>query len=603
MKEARIRTDGGNLYPDAVVNDTLRRPSRWNCEVVGICALLVILVILIFGQTLRFDFVNYDDALNVSENAGVVAGISLSGIAWAFTHTQVGRWAPVTAISRQFDCQFYGLWAGGHHLTNLLLHALVSVLLFLLLLDLTRSVWRGAFVAAVFALHPLHVECVAWVSARGDLLCAVFFLLSLSSYANYARGRRHRIHYVLCLLWFTLGLMSKSMIVTLPFVLLLLDYWPLGRFREKLQLRRLLIEKVPFLVLSAASCAATVIAQEVSRVEKTHYTLALRVGNALVGYVIYLGRTIYPFRLAVLYPPLPNGWSAWQVMADCLLVVALTAGAIMLRRKQPYLPVGWLWYLGMLVPVSGIMQVGAQVYTDRYTYLPHIGLCMAGTWAVGDWAGRLRHRCFLTGAFATAALCILAVVAYRQTSYWRDSVTLWTHTLESTQDNADAHNNLGTGLARKGRQAEAIDQFREALKINPAYIECHANLALSLDMQGRAAEALLEYRKVLEAAPDSVNPLNNLAWLLATNADPSVRNAHLAMQLAGRARMLTSAQDANVLDTLAAAYAAAGRFSDAVQTAKNALQLAESKSNTKLVGALRREIKLYEACHPYEDAH
>jgi protein O-mannosyl-transferase len=577
------------------------KSQRW--QVAGICAALVILVFIVFGQTIGHGFVNFDDDEYVYENPMVSKGLSFETVGWAFTHIHAGNWHPLTTICHMLDCQLYGLWAGGHHLTSVLLHSACAVLLFLLLLDMTGAMWRGAFVAAVFAIHPLRVESVAWVAELKDVLSGLFFMLTLWAYLRYARNPKSGRGYAMVVLWFALGLMSKPMLVTTPFVLLLLDYWPLGRLQNASQFPSLLREKLPLLALSALSCAATVFAQRKAIEPMTRSPLSLRVGNALVAYVVYLGKLIYPSQLAVFYPLPKGGSEPWQVMDACLLLAGLTAGAYLLRRREPFLLVGWLWYLGMLVRVIGILQVGSQAYADRYTYLPQIGLCIAGTWMAADWAGRRRCRCAPLGGVAVVILCVLLVAASYQTSLWRDSETLWTQTLERTRDNYVAHNNLGLTLAEQGRTDEAIAHFREALRIDPGYAKARYNLGMALAEQGHTEEAMTQYRQVLEALPDSVEALDNLAWLLATSADPSVRDGPKAVQLAERARTLTKGGDANILDTLAAAYAEVGDFAKAVQTAQNALQLAQARSNTQLAEALRGEISLYQAGRRFEAAH
>jgi tetratricopeptide (TPR) repeat protein len=483
-------------------------------EVACICALLVIMVFVVFGQTVGHGFVNYDDDTNVYESPEITAGVSLHGIAWAFTHTQVGRWAPVTAISRQIDCQFYGLWAGGHHRTNVLLHAAATVLLFLALLKLTGAIWRSGFVTAVFAVHPLHVECAAWISARGELLCGVFTMLALWSYTIYARKPERPFHYAMSICWFSLALMSKPTIVTLPFVLLLLDYWPLGRFRSRSAFPGLLKEKLPLFTLSALSCVGAVLAQKRDIHPAEIIPFSLRVGNAVVAYVVYLGKLIWPSQLAVLYPPLNNGSPAWQVMDACLVLAALTAGAYALRRKQPYLLVGWLWYLGMLAPMIGLVQVGREAYADRYTYLPQIGLCMAGTWAAADWAGRRLYRRATLGGAASVILCALLVAAWHQTGYWRDSVTLWTHTIACTGDNADAHNNLGLALVEQVRTGEAVSEFRETLRIDPSYIDAHRSLGVIFLGKREPDQAIAEFQKAVAIDPNAAPDHDNLGVAL-----------------------------------------------------------------------------------------
>lgn len=659
--------EGRDRQPPAA--EGIRTESKWrNWQIGGICALLVILVFAVFGQTIRFKFINYDDNEYVYENPVVSQGISFHGVWWAFTHVHAQNWHPFTTLLHMCNCQYYGLWAGGHHLTNVLLHAAVAALLFLVLLDMTGAFWRSGFVAAVFAIHPLRVESVAWVSELKDVLSGVFFMLILWAYGRYARRPESKRRYAIVVLFFVAGLLSKPMLVTVPFLLLLLDYWPLRRLTQISQLPPLLKEKLPFIVLSVASCIATVIAQKQAIDPIDHVPLSLRLGNALVAYVVYIWKLIYPSQLAVSYPLLIDGLKTWQVTGACLLLVAVTTAACILRRNQPYLLVGWLWYLGMLVPVIGILQVGHQAYADHYTYLPEIGLCIAGTWSVAEWNGLKRMpRLFLLGT-AVFALCGLTAVAFQQTTYWYDSDSLWVHTLKCTKDNEFAYNNLGDSLLLQGRTSEAIADYREALRINPAFtpaennlgvaliysgdlpegimhlekylevfpgnVRAHYNLAdalirsgrlddaeyhfrkalelkpdyseasfklaLALAQEGKFGEAVIQYQKVLQAVPDSLPALNNLAWLLSTSAEASIRDGARAVQLAEHALKLTKGRNASVLDTLAAAYAKEGDFSAAVQTAKKALQLAEAEFNIRLSDSLRREIELYEAGRQFQ---
>jgi tetratricopeptide (TPR) repeat protein len=644
--------------------------KRRNWLVAGICATLMILILIVFGQTIGNGFINFDDDHYVYQNPMVLRGLSLDGIGWAFTHVHSNNWHPLTTLLCMLDCQMYGLWAGGHHLTSVLLHAACAVLLFLLLLEMTGKMWRSGFVAAVFAIHPLRVESVAWVSELKDVLSGVFFMLTLWAYVRFTRRPDSKGRYAMVLIWFALGLMSKPMLVTVPFVLILLDYWPLGRFQKLSQLPVLLREKLPLFALSVLSCVATVLAQEQAIQTIEHFPLALRIGNALIAYVAYLGKLIWPRGLAVLYPLLKDGTPAWQVIDATLLLAALTAGAWLVRRKQPYLLVGWLWYLGMLAPVIGILQVGGQAYADRYTYLPQIGLCLAGTWMAAEWAGERRRRRAMLGSIASAILCALLAVAYHQTAYWRDSETLWSHTLECTRDNSIAHNNLGLVSLDQGRPTEATAHFREALRINPidgkAYYnlglvlcqqghteeaaaefrkaielnptdgKAHNNLGVVLCQQGRMEQGIAEFRAALEIEPDDAeadknlgnavfrrgsaaeaigyeqkalelqpadaSAQNDLAWMLATAPQPSLRDGARAVKLAMQACRSSGGNNPLTLRTLAAAYAEAGQFPDAVQTAQRALQLAQAQSNTNLAGTLLRELKLYEAGRRIEEA-
>jgi tetratricopeptide (TPR) repeat protein len=517
-----------------------RETSRRNWRVAGICALLVILVFTVFWQTVGYGFADFDDDLYVYQNPMVLKGISLEGIGWAITHVVAGNWHPLTILLHMLDCQMYGLWAGGHHLTNVCLHAACSALLFLLLLEMTGKMWRSGFVAAVFAIHPLRVESVAWVSELKDVLSGVFFMLTLWAYVRYTR-QDSKGRYAMVLLWFALGLLSKPMLVTIPFVLLLLDYWPLGRFQNRSQLPGLLREKIPLFALSAASCVATVLAQRQAIQSIEHFSLSLRIGNALVACVVYVGKLIWPTHLAILYPLLKDGVPAWQVIDATLLLMALTAGAWLLRRGHPYVIVGWLWYLGMLAPVIGILQVGHQAYADRYTYLPQIGLCIAGAWMAADWAGRRRGRRAALGGIALVILCVLPVAAWHQTTYWRDNETLWTHDLACTRENWAAHNNLGMALYQRGSTEEAMAQFREALRLDPDNAQAHTNLGNTLLREGYTEEAIAEYREAFKIDPAEAEAHYDLGNALlqqgrteeaiaqfreAIRIDPADANAH-----------------------------------------------------------------------------
>jgi protein O-mannosyl-transferase len=424
------------------------------------------------------------------------------------------------------DCQFYGLNPGGHHLTNVLLQATAAILLFLVLRRMTGFLWRSAFVAAVFAIHPLRVESVAWVAERKDVLSGVFFMLTLGAYVRYARQPWSPARYGLVALLFALGLMSKPMLVTLPCVLLLLDYWPLNRWRADAAAqpvfqmggrripRRVILEKLPLLGLVAASCVATLFAQTEIVRSFDQISLPLRVGNALISYVTYLEQMFWPSGLAVLYPFPANGGSLWEKILAVVFLVSISAGVFGLRKTRPYLLVGWLWYLVMLTPVIGIVQVGSQARADRYTYLPQIGLYVLLTWAVAELSIGWRYRRVLLGGGSAVILAALIFCARAQTAYWRDSESLWTHALACTSDNTFAHNNLGLALFEKGGVDEAIAQYRVALQINPDSAQAHYNLGLALLQNGNVDEAIAHFQRSLEINPNSAEAHNNLGHAL-----------------------------------------------------------------------------------------
>jgi tetratricopeptide (TPR) repeat protein len=627
-------------------------PAGWSDRwaVRGVCIFLAAIIWAVFGQALGHEFVNYDDDVYVYENPEVVGGLTLHGIARAFIHVHAFNWHPLTWVSHMLDCQLYGLNPGGHHLTNILLHTVTAILLFLVMRRMTGALWRSAFVAMVFAIHPLRVESVAWVAERKDVLSGLFFMLTIGAYVRYVQkkaeveGRKSRaraapalnprlwtLDYYLVLIFFALGLMCKPMLVTLPLVLLLLDFWPIQRFNDS-TVSRLLVEKLPFFGLAVAAGVVAIFAQTGTIKTFEQISLPLRVGNALVSYVAYLGQMFWPSGLAVLYPLAARDIGISGVVLSLVLLAGISAGAFVLRRR-PCLLTGWLWYLVMLVPVIGIIQVGSQARADRYTYLPQIGLYLSLTWAAADLCAGGRRRRVVLGGCAAIIVVALIFCARAQVAYWRNSESLWTHTLACTSDNFVGHNNLGNALLQKGSVNEAMAQYQKALQINPDYAEAHNNLsnallqkgnvdeaithlqkALQIDpdyayahnnlgnaliQKGSVNEAMAHYQKALQIKPDYLEVQNNLAWVLATCPQALLRNGNEAVKLARRANQLAGYGNPVVLGTLAAAYAEAGRFPEAVETAQRALQLAETQSNTALADALRSQIKLYQAGLPF----
>jgi tetratricopeptide (TPR) repeat protein len=702
--------------------------------VIGICAALAILVFLVFGQTSRHEFVNYDDGWYVYANPSVTSGFTPTGVVGAFSQKTEGLWTPLVTISHMLDWRLYGSWAGGHHLTNVALHLGSVILLFLILLQMTGAPWRSAFVAALFAIHPLHVESVAWISERKDVLSGFFFMLTLGAYLRYVQRPRSVRRYLAVPFLFAIALMSKPMVVTLPCVLLLLDYWPLKRLfnpppvegedspGEAMRSRinwRVVVEKLPLLALSVGLCFITTTTfgpRAPFSVEGPHTPFWTRVSEAPVWWATYLLQMFWPVGLSVIYThfeaslrwaPAAIGW-----MGAFSLVIFLV------RRRHPYLWMGWLWNLGMLIPVLGFVQISRHARADHYNYLPQIGLYIGLTWLAADWAAERRPRRVALGAMAGVTVSILSIVAWRQTGFWRDGVTLWTHALECTKDNymarsilglalirqgritegveqcraalaahpdqfdaqynfgvalfqlgsddnsilqsrgalkgwtdevishyrqalqidpgnINAHNNLGDALAREGRTDEAISEYRtvlrispgnavahynlgkvldslgqtgqavaeyrESLRFNPDYADAHNNLGIVLAQQGQIAEAITHMRKALELEPSSLSHKNNLAWMLATAPEPSLRDGPRALALAIEVNQSVGGVNPNVLRTLAAAYAEAGRFPDAVRTTRQALQVPETQSNPDLADELQRELKLYEAGHRFEN--
>lgn len=591
----------------------VRSRDRWLTAV--ICIFLTLAVWVVFGQTLHDKFVNYDDARCIYENPAINGGISPRSVAWIFTHKNDSeQWLPLTDISHMADWQLYGANAGGHHLTNVLLHAANAMLLFLLLRMMTGCLWRSAFVASVFAIHPLRVESVAWVTERKDVLSGLFFLLTLVCYVKAVHGDKWRAageskpavgiascntchwspFYWLALVCFTLGLMSKSMLVSLPFVLLMLDYWPLNRFspsssgipaaRQNFRFN-LLMEKTPFIVLSAVSCAVTVLTQKDAMLALHNLAFPWRLGNALVAYVDYLWQTIWPVGLAVLYPHPENHLSIMKACLSGLLLVIITAGVMAVWRKWPSLSVGWFWFLGMLVPVIGLLQVGEQARADRYTYLPQIGLMIMAAWGTVGICGSRRYCRVILGLAAAAVFAALMVVARVQTGYWKDSFSLWTHTLAVTSANPSAHSGLGMALADQGKLPEAIQEYEEAIRLKPDLPVAHYNLGVALASQGKLDEAIQHYQRAIQIRPDYPEALNNLGNALgeAGRLPEAVQQFERALQ--------ARPDFAEAHFDLGVALARQDKLDEAIPHFQEALALAAAQNNKALDESIRTALK------------
>jgi hypothetical protein len=437
------------------------------------------------------------------------------------------------------DCQYFGLNPWGHHLTSVLLHAVNTLLVFLLLRRLTGALWRSALVAALFGLHPLHVESVAWVAERKDVLSACFGLLTLMLYARYAQkaasGEERKpsscvrpltsVHYWLTLFFFTSGLMSKAMLVTWPFVMLLLDYWPLCRF-ELSTIRRLVAEKIPFFALSAAASVVTFVVQKkggaVMPVE--NLSLSARSANALVSCCRYLGKMFWPTDLAVFYPH-PGHWPIGEVLLAGGVLLGIAVLFIVKRRQYPFLLMGWLWYCGTLVPVIGLVQVFTQAMADRYAYIPSLGVLLLATWGAYELARRWRHHVIALSVAGTAALVLCLALTRQQIGYWKDSEALFRHALKVTENNPFAHNSLGAVLVKKGQIDEAIRQFREAIRLKPDYAGTYNNLGVALVKKGQIDEAIGQFQEAIRLKPDYTDARNNLrnALLKKGQADGGIR--------------------------------------------------------------------------------
>ncbi len=521
--------------------------DRW--LVAGVCLFLAAIIWLVFGQTLGHEFVNFDDDDYVYKNLVVQKGLTWEGFRWALTFGGIGHWHPLTWLSHMLDCQLYGLQAGGHHLTNLLLHGAATILLFLVLRRMTGFLWRSAFVAAVFAIHPLRVESVAWVAERKDVLSAFFFMLTLGAYVQYVekskvQNPKVKVWYGLMLLSFTLGLLSKNMLVTAPFVLLLLDYWPLRRLEfstlnsnisragpQASIILRLVAEKIPLLVLTAGSCVVTAMVPE--KLTAGQLPVGLRLENAVIACVIYLWQMIHPTGLACLYPNPTSYFPLWQVAAALGLLLVISLAAWVFRRTHPYFVVGWLWYLGMMVPVIGIVQISSYAHADRYTYLPQIGLYLLLTWAAADLCAGWRYRRVVLGTGSTVILMALIFCARTQTAYWRNGESLWTHTLACTTNNFIGHNNLGHALIQKGDVDKAIGQYQTALQINPSYAIGFYNLGNAFYQKGKTDEAIACYQSAVQISPDFADAHNNLgnALLQKGDVDEAITQCQKALQI------------------------------------------------------------------------
>jgi len=491
---------------------------------VVICLLLLGIVWVVFGQILRHDFVNYDDGAYVVGNAHVLNGLNWPGVKWAFTTGHTGYAHPVTWLSHQLDCQLYGGWAGGHHLTSVVIHSINSILLFLLFARMTNAVWPSAFVAALFAIHPLHVESVAWVAERKDVLSGLFFLLTLHAYVAYV-AKRNLGRYLLALGLFALGILSKPMLVTVPGVLLLLDYWPLNRMRlwasedestSRLRLGPLILEKIPIGLIAAGwSLLTFVLQKEYGAVaNETQFGITHRLANALVSYVMYLWNTVWPRDLALFYP-YPERLPFAAVLFAAVFLLLISVFCFLKLKSSPYLTVGWFWYVGMLFPVIGLIQVGGQARADRYTYLPQIGLFVLVTWGVIRLLTRWPRGRYPLAVVSSLVIIALTTCSYVQASYWRNSETVWTHSLSLTVGNHIAHNNLGNVMADKSQIDDAIFHFRKAVEIYPDYCEAQGNLGRALMLKKQSDEAMVHFRKALETCKDRSDVYNLLGHALA----------------------------------------------------------------------------------------
>lgn len=501
---------------------------------------LIVMTAVVFEPLRHNRFLSYDDAQYVTENRHVLAGVTREGVAWALTSTEASNWHPLTWISHMVDVEIFGLDPGGHHGMSLVIHTLNALLLFLLLNRMTGRSWQSWAVASLFAVHPLHVESVAWVAERKEVLSTFFLLLTVGAYNWYAGSPRPG-RYLLTAALFAMGLAAKPMIVTLPLLLLLLDYWPLNRWggdpfssfpfsgaESRHTGLRLIKEKIPLAILSLASATVTFVAQTKGGAAKAIeiYPLWSRAANAANSTVAYLQDALFPAKLSVLYPHPGRELNLSTTLISCLTLTVITAAALAGRHRHPYLPVGWFWYLVTLIPVIGLVQVGDQARADRYTYIPLIGIFVAIAWA----SGRLLRRRSAAAALAVAApfaLAALMAAARVQVGYWKDDYTLFRHALDVTSENSMGHNNLGVALAGRGDIEAAVSHFREALRIRPHFSKAHLNLGAALQNRGSTEEALHHYRRALEIEPSYAKAHNNLAAILIDRGEYDLALQHL----------------------------------------------------------------------------
>jgi tetratricopeptide (TPR) repeat protein len=687
-------------------------------QVLFISIALVAATLAAYEPIRHNDFVSYDDTTYITENPNVTGGITQHSIVWAFTTGHSSNWHPLTWLSHMLDYEIYGLNPLGHHITNVLIHIVNSLLLFWILRKMTGTIWTSAFVAGVFALHPLQVDSVAWAAEKKTVLSGLFWLLTIAVYIHYTKQPRLG-RYLLLFVVFGFCIMTKPVVVTLPLVLLLLDYWPLERvkwgqlgtpssptkvIRHKASMGRLITEKIPLFALSAILCLITFVSQKSGGavIELETVPLDYRIANMFFSYIRYIGKMIWPSRLAVFYPYHIADLSVTTVIICAALFALITILAIYTYRQNKHITTGWLWYVVTLVPVIGLVQAGFQSLANRYMYLPMLGLLIIIAWSAKDLIVKHPQLKAVTAVMGTIVLLSLLILTRAHVRHWQNSITLFEYALKTTTNNATAEVNYGIALLHEaGRFDEVISHLRKAVRLNPTFaiarynlgkillqqgksneaIECfnellqqngdsaeaHFNLAVAFNMQkkyddaikhlakvleidpnypdarnkmeitliisgrtndafayfneilrtskdpaeeytnlgvvytqaGKYELAIQSFTKAVELKPNSTTTLNNLAWTLATTGDVSVSDANKAVELAQHACELTGYKNPSFLDTLAAAYAAAGKFDDAVKTAKQALDIAKSGDQEGLTNEIQSHIKLYQAGQPH----
>ncbi len=574
---------------------------------VMVCLFIILSTFSVYWQIHNYDFVNFDDYKYVSDNRHVQVGLTIESITWAFTTFHAGNWHPLTWLSHMLDYQLYGLNPGGHHITNLFFHIANSLLLFFVFRKMTGHFWQSAFLALLFALHPLHVESVAWISERKDVLSAFFWILTMWSYIRYVQHPGID-KYLLVLLFFILGLMSKPMLVTLPFVLLLMDYYPLSRFQksdggknifQRSIVFRVILEKLPFFVLVVISSAITFYAQMHGGAVKSLEIIPIqtRIANALISYAAYILKMLCPSRLAVLYPH-PGSFPWWQIAGACFLLLSISFLAIRIRKQSPYFITGWLWYLGTLVPVIGLVQVGNQSMADRYSYIPLIGIFFIISWGIPQFIQRWRHVKKILPIIAITISFILMGVTFIQAGYWKNSIILFKHALGITANNFIIHNNLGLVLREQGLIDEAIRHYEDALRIRPDFVEAHYNLGNALQEQGLIDNAIRHYKEALRIKPDFVDAHNNLGNAFQEQGliDNAIRHYKEALRI--------KPDFADAHNNLGFALKEKGLIDEAVRQYKEALHIRPDyeKAHYNLGNALQEKGLIDESLRHYKEA-
>jgi protein O-mannosyl-transferase len=541
-----------------------------------LCLALAASVLVLYSGVGRHPFINYDDQAYVFQNTHVMAGLKWSTLTWALTATEASNWHPITWVSHALDCQLFGLSPAGHHWMNVIIHALNTVLLFLLLWRATGAIWRSLLVAALFALHPLNVESVAWVAERKSVLSTLFFLLALGAYGHYARKPQVRRYLTVALL-FVLGLASKPMVITLPFVLMILDYWPLGRIEgwstpstafpvPQMRLQLLLLEKLPLLALSAGSAIITMIAQTQSEISSFALPFGVRVGTAFYAYGMYLWKAIWPVHLALIYPHPGRTLAMSKPLVSSLIILAALAVGWKQRFTRPYWAAGWLWYLGTAVPIIGIVQVGVQVVADRYAYLTLIGIFVAVVWEISALADQVRVGVPARTAVASVILVALAFTSFRQIGYWKSTADVWTHALQVTENNSIAENALATEMFTQGRYQEGIAHLRNYTRLEPLDPTAHARVGADYQDHGQLTDAIREFETAVRGSAT-----------LSTLGQPGLESNVLAMTYAN----------------LAICYAQLG---DQMKAKENARQAAQTDANA--IGEMINGLAQYLRQHP-----